>query len=108
MSSKSFSCYPIISALLKAEEFANLGQIWTHCEGESQPNQEKFIEFIKLLRCEIQNIDEIEAMASSLAEEINRFLKERGFRIPVDDLVEGAIGIVCILDFKFIILWGQT
>lgn len=50
------------------------------------------------MRCEIQNIDEIEAMASSLAEEINRFLKERGFSIKVDEIVEGAFGIVGILD----------
>lgn len=78
--SKTTVVYPIVTALVKAEEIIGSGRPWR----VANRMQERFLtEFFEPCRRESGSIAEIESIAAFTAEEINRFLREHGFQIKL-------------------------
>lgn len=79
--SNTTAIYPIVTALVKAEEIIGPERVWQTVN----PTQALFLsEFFAPCRQESLSIAEIECIASFSADEINRFLRERGFSIQLD------------------------
>src|SRR6266567_1012163 len=91
--------YPIVTALVKAEEIIGPERAWQAVNS----TQALFLsEFFASCRQESLSIAEIESIASFTADDINRFLRERGFRIQLAPLQRGGngreLGIASVLD----------
>ena len=87
--------YPIVSAVLKAEEFLK------SADGLSPANdaQKTFIDqFYNSCKGDIPNIKEIESIADTNVKNINDWLKERGFSIQLSPIGEGGFGVASLLD----------
>ncbi|TFG27158.1 hypothetical protein EU527_18895, partial [Candidatus Thorarchaeota archaeon] len=87
--------YPIVSALLKAEEFLK-------CADNLIPinqTQKTFVEeFYNSCKKEIPKIKEIESIADTNVKNINKWLKERGFSIQLSPISKGNFGVASMLD----------
>jgi hypothetical protein len=91
--------YPIVTALVKAEEIIGPERAW-------QPvnrTQALFLsEFFAPRRPESLSINEIESIASFTADDINRFLRQRGFMIQLAPFRRGGnwreVGVASVLD----------
>jgi hypothetical protein len=108
--------YPIVTALVKAEEIIGPERAWQAVNS----TQARFLsEFFASCRQESLTIAEIESIASFTADDINRFLRERGFRIQLAPFGRGGngreLGIASVLDLLVdwfkpgtgTMVWGQ-
>ena len=91
--------YPIVTALVKAEEIIGPKRTWQAANGE----QARFLaEFFVPCRKESGEIAEIESIAAFQAEEINHFLSKRGFKIKLPPFAHNAkwkeFGVASVLD----------
>lgn len=91
--------YPIVTALVKAEEIIGPQRNWQAVNHA----QKLFLkEFFGPCRRESGSITEIESIAAFTAAEINRFLHERGFKIELrpfqDDERGREFGVASVLD----------
>ena len=91
--------YPIVTALVKAEELIGPGRSWR----ATNQAQERFLkESFEPCRKESGSIAEIESIASFRAEEINRFLSKRGFKIQLRPFAQNTqwkeFGVASVLD----------
>ena len=91
--------YPIVTALVKAEEIIGPKRDWQTVN----PTQTLFLkDFFAPCRAESSSISEIESIASFTADEINRFLRERGFNIQLAPLRNDnrwkEFGVASVLD----------
>jgi hypothetical protein len=100
--SKTAAIYPIVSALAKADDMLGLCAKWR----SKDCTQERFLsDFFN--PCRNEKIPEIESIASRSAEEINRFLAERGFSIALDPFqYPSDFGTASVLDV--LVEWVQT
>lgn len=91
--------YPIVAALVKAEEIIGPERTW-HPVNDTQRLFLK--EFFEPCRQECSSIREIESIASFTADDINRFLRERGFTIELAPLRQTGgwkeFGVASVLD----------
>lgn len=89
------SCfYPIVGALLGALDFLN-AKDWS----EVNETQKEFLaQFYNGATNESRDLKELETRASTVAAELNSFLKERGFSITLDEFKDNEFGVVSILD----------
>lgn len=91
--------YPIVTALVKAEEIIGPKRDWQTVN----PTQALFLkDFFASCREESGSIAEIESIASFTADDINRFLRERGFNIQLAPLRNDdrwkEFGVASVLD----------
>ncbi|HTK09047.1 MAG TPA: serpin family protein [Ktedonobacteraceae bacterium] len=93
--------YPIVAALMKAEEFIGPHRVW---QSVNRTQAVFLSEFFASCRQESLSIAEIESIASFSSGELNRFLRARGFRIELAPLQSGndwkEVGIVSVLDLS--------
>lgn len=94
--------YPIVAALVKAEDILGLDRLW---EGVNSTQQRFLEEFFAACRGEIVRIPEIESIASWNVDEINAFLRERNFTIQLDPFDEQTFGVASVLDL--LVEWLQ-
>jgi len=92
------SVYPIVAALKKAEELLGPNNGWE----ATNDIQRKFVDEI-IPFCPEKDIPEIEIIASRKSDEINRFLREKGFFIQIPPLKNTSskaikVGIASVLD----------
>lgn len=91
--------YPLVTALLKAEEIIGTQRNW-HAVNATQTRFLK--EFFLPGREESLSIAEIESIASFTAAEINRFLQKRGFKITLPPFQSNGrvkeFGVASVLD----------
>ncbi|MBI2046973.1 hypothetical protein HYT26_02320 [Candidatus Pacearchaeota archaeon] len=93
--SKTCVAYPIVAALRKAEELVKPVEKW---RGSSLTCDRFLREFLDKCREEISKIPEIESIASWSADEINKFLRDRGFDIQLQPLNKQEFGVASVLD----------
>lgn len=87
--------YPIVSALLKAEEFLKIANGLI----PKNDTQKAFVdEFYNSCKYDIPKISEIESVADTNIKKINNWLKERGFSIQLSQMGEGGFGVASMLD----------
>lgn len=94
--------YPIVAALVKAEDILGLDRIW---EAINSTQQRFLKEFFAACRDEVGRIPEIESVASWSVDEINAFLRERGFTIQLDPFDDRTFGVASVLDL--LVEWLQ-
>ena len=97
--SSTTTIYPIITALVKAEDMLGPKRSWRALN----PMQTRFLQdFFAPCREESRSISEIESIASFSAEDINSFLRERGFTIQLapwrNDNRGKMFGVASVLD----------
>ena len=79
--------YPIVSAVLKAEEFLKNTDSLT----PANETQKIFVEnYYNSCKGDIPKIGEIESIADTNVKNINNWLKERGFSIQLSPFGEGG------------------
>ena len=97
--SNTMVIYPIVTALVRAEEIIGPERTW---QADNSIQALFLSEFFAPCRKEGLSIAEIESIASFTAEDINRFLRERGFRIQLESFRSGGngreLGIASVLD----------
>lgn len=97
--------YPIVAALVKAEDIPGVGanRTWHSIN----PQQEQFItNTFTQVRSEVASIPEIESVASHSVFEINAFLRQKGFSIQLDEMGDPeAIAAASVLDL--IVEWEE-
>ena len=102
--SKTAATYPIVAALVAAEQMEGMG-----ANRQWQANndvQRQFLEqFFKPCRNEVGNIPEIESLASWNFEEVNAFLRQRGFIIQLQPFRPPDFGVASVLDL--LVEWLQ-
>ncbi|MHA1961758.1 MAG: hypothetical protein ACW99U_16165 [Candidatus Thorarchaeota archaeon] len=87
--------YPIVSALLAAEEFIKDASGWKPIND----SQREFMEEVHTLcKGELPSITEIESIAHTDVEFINSWLQENGFDIKLEPFDAGGFGTASILD----------
>ena len=87
--------YPIVSAVLKAEEFLKNTDSLT----PANETQKIFVEdYYNSCKGDIPIISEIESIADTNVKNINNWLKERGFSIQLSPFGEGGFGVASMLD----------
>ncbi len=89
--------YPIVAALVKAEDMQGMGanRQWQAVND----TQTRFLqEFFRACRDDVSRIREIESIASWNVEEINAFLRQRGFTIQLQPIDENTFGVASVLD----------
>jgi hypothetical protein len=87
--------YPIVSALLAAEEFIKDAEGWKPINDA----QKEFLEEVHTLcKGEIPSIEEIESIANTEVEVINKWLRDNGFNIKLEPFDAGGFGTASILD----------
>lgn len=92
--SKTACFYPIVGAMLGATEYLNTKDWNTINE-----TQAEFLEkFYLRSTAEAASMENIETRASTIASELNDWMKERGFSIQLEDFQDGDFGVVSILD----------
>lgn len=102
--SKTAATYPIVAALVTAEQMEGMGpdRQWQ----SSNDLQRQFLEqFFKACRNEVGNIPEIESLASWNFEEVNAFLRQRGFTIQLQPFRPPDFGVASVLDL--LVEWVQ-
>jgi len=106
MPSKTMVSYPIVTALVAADQFLGAHQSWQAVNDQ----QARFLaEIFEPGRTEGTKIPEIESLASRNVDEINAFLRQRGFRIqlkPFPSFPPGAFGTASVLDL--LVEWQQA
>ena len=94
-SAKTVVTYPIVAALVKAEDILGENRTWVPINGM----QSRFLaDFFRICRNEGLGIPEIESIASWSADEINTFLRQRGFDIQLQPFDSLTFGIASVLD----------
>ena len=94
-SSKTVVTYPIVAALIKAEDILGKNRVWTPKNGM----QSRFLaDFFQMCRHESLGIPEMTSIASWSADEINTFLRQRGFDIQLLPFDASTFGIASVLD----------
>ena len=94
-SAKTVVTYPIVAALVKAEDMLGKNRVWTPKNGM----QSRFLaDFFRMCRNEVLGIPEIQSIASWSADEINTFLRQRGFDIQLQPFDSSTFGIASVLD----------
>ncbi|HEY0754400.1 MAG TPA: hypothetical protein VGD98_10590 [Ktedonobacteraceae bacterium] len=91
--------YPIVTALVKAEEIIGSQRAWQ----SANHTQELFLqELFVPYREESGSIAEIESIAAFTADDINRFLRERGFSVKLKPFQQDGhgreFGVASVLD----------
>jgi hypothetical protein len=87
--------YPIVAALVKADDILGKNRLWTPINGM----QSRFLaDFFRICRNESLGIPEITSIASWSADEINTFLRQRGFDIQLQPFNSSTFGIASVLD----------
>jgi hypothetical protein len=87
--------YPIVAALVKAEDILGENRTWVPINGM----QSRFLaDFFRICRNEGLGIPEIESIASWSADEINTFLRQRGFDIQLQPFDSKTFGFASVLD----------
>ncbi|MDO8599293.1 MAG: hypothetical protein Q7S02_04245 [bacterium] len=87
--------YPIVAALVKAEDVLGPRRVW----GGTNPQQLDFLAHTFGAREDLGRIPDITSIASRDAAEINRFLAERGFQISLDPFTDPKdFGTASVLD----------
>lgn len=100
--STSCTVYPIVAALVEAEDELNLQSLKA-----ANPMQKQFLqEFVFACRGDVQRIPEIQSIVSASAAEINTFLKKRGFDIRLKPLNPQTRGFAAVLDLA--IKWSTS
>jgi hypothetical protein len=89
--------YPIVAALKAAEAFLGSNRTWNAIND----TQKRFLETVA--HCRGNRLLEIESVASSSADEINAWLKKRGFGVALEPFSEEAFGIAAVL--KMVVEW---
>jgi hypothetical protein len=93
--SKTTVIYPIVAALVKAEEILGPQPNWR----PANQMQKRFLkEFFAPCSAESCSIAEIESITSWVADEINRFLLERGFTIQLEPFSHDEFGVASVLN----------
>ncbi len=90
----SASEYPIVAALIAAEEFLGGDRLWQPVNA----TQERFLAGFASGRAEASRIGEIESIASRDADELNKFLRRRGFPPGFRPFAERRFGAASVLD----------
>jgi hypothetical protein len=90
---RSITTYTLARALIAAEEFMGGNCGWNGTNGVQEDFLTNFF-----LPNEALSIEEIETKASQAAAELNKFLKENGFDIELEELGPNEFGAVSILD----------
>ena len=100
--SQTMTVYPISKAVQEAENLVlGSNRVWTPVN----KNQKTFIgSFLEPCREEV--IPEIQSLASSDANTLNQFLKEKGFSIKLQPFRENEFGVASILDI--LVEWINT
>jgi hypothetical protein len=93
------SPYTIPAAVKKADDIVGRDRIWNAVNDM----QKSFLEIYEIVADEVAQIPEIESIASRSAEEINKFLAERGFPIKAPDFSKDKFGTAAVL--KFLMDW---
>jgi hypothetical protein len=100
--STTAATYPIVAAIKHAEQILGPDRAW-------QPineTQRRFLtEFFVGGRAEVVHVPEIESIASYSHDEINAFLRERGFTIQLDPWNPPGFGVASVLDL--LVEWAQ-
>jgi Serpin (serine protease inhibitor) len=100
--SKTMVTYPIVSALVKSEQFLGAHRIWRPVNSQ----QAHFLsEIFESCRDESTKLPEIESLASRSVDEINAFLRQRGFDIQLEPFSPPDFGAASILDL--LVKWLQ-
>ncbi len=87
--------YPIVAALKTAEQILGPDRVWNL----TNDLQRRFLaDFCATCWEEVEGIAEIESTASYSADEINAFLKERGFTIQLEPWSPPNFGVASVLD----------
>ena len=100
--SKTCVTYPIVAALLKAEELVKPVENW---RGSSFTCDRFLRDFLGRCREEISRIPEIESIASWSADEINKFLAGKGFDIQLNPFSSQEFGVASVLDM--LVEWAE-
>ena len=94
-SAKTVVTYPLVAALVKAEDILGKNWVWTPINGM----QSRFLaDFFRVCRNEVLGIPEIQSIASWSAEEINTFLGRRGFDSQLQPFDSSTFGMASVLD----------
>lgn len=100
--SRTACMYSIVGAVKAAEKFLGPNRQWR----KINEDQRRFlVDFFNVCREEIDEIKEIESFASRNADEINNFLKKRGFSIHLQSFTEYEFGAASVLDL--LVEWVQ-
>lgn len=95
MGSITVVTYPMVAALKAAERIMGSGLKWNTVN----PQQERFLrDFFSVCSGEIDQIPEIESIASWSADEINEFLRKCGFSIQLEPFNPQTFGTASVLD----------
>ncbi len=87
--------YPIVAALKTAEQILGPDRVWNL----ANDLQRRFLsDFCGICWDEVEGIPEIESIASFSTDEINAFLKERGFTIQLKPWSPPNFGVASVLD----------
>jgi len=90
--------YPIVTALIAAERFIGPNRQWKTVEDPPlSVKQERFLKEV-FDTCRGEEIPEIESLASQKVEEINEFLRKKGFSIQLESFSSDAFGVASVLD----------
>lgn len=99
MKSRTAVSSSIVAALVKAEKILGSDRVWTGVNSD----QNDFLKIFESSRREVPAMPEIESLASWKAEDINEFLKSRGFDIQLDPFGSDIFGIAAVL--KMLMMW---
>ncbi len=95
--SKTVCLAPIVAALVKAEDIIGPDRSWSPVNEKQQSFLERI--FNSKTRQDLSGLDEIQSIASFSAQEINAWLKDRGFIIELGEFSsDGEFGAASILD----------
>src|SRR3989344_2652430 len=86
----------IVSALVKAEDMLGKERVWQALNKE----QERFLRdfFSRRENLSAFSPSELRAWVDTVAERLNKILKDEGFDIQLEDFADGEFGVVSILD----------
>lgn len=91
--------YPIVSALIKAEEILGRNRLWRFEEGNKL--QERFLaEFFGPCRSERFSTEEMETIVAWEAEKINQFLAERNIDVRLKEFGPNSFGLASIQNME--------
>ncbi len=113
MASSTAVMYPIVSALVKAEEMDGMGpdRIWYPVPGrdERAVMQKEFLgQDFEPCHEEVGSIPEIESVASWSVADVNAFLKSRGFDIALQPMGSDSFAVGSVLGLLVEWLGGGT
>lgn len=87
--------YPIVAALVAAEQEIGPNRIW---QGTNDKSNRFLKDVFTPTRGEVRSIPEIQSVASRSYEEINSFLRSRGFGIQLDPFQSPDFGVASVLE----------